>query len=208
MTKNIFTGLVLFFVFASVGHAATIPMAKVRLEVDDLLGNPVTSIMPGDDFLLKVFAQDIRTTSPIPGVFGDFAAYTNISYDPSLVSVNGPVTFNSYFSLSRFSNTATPGLIDAGGASISLTPPGSAEQWVFSVPLHATNAGTELFTSFFDSLLSHDFLLYGYNYALLETEIQFLSTSVTIVPEPSSFSLGAFCALLLLGRGVLRRQSA
>ncbi len=206
MHNNIFTGMVLSLALVSVGHADTTPLVTVRPEVDNFLGNPISSIMPGGNFLLKVFAQDVRTTSPIPNYFGVFEAATNVSYDPNFISINGPVTLNPLFSISPFINTATLGLISAGGAYFSLTPPGSAEQWVFSVPLHANSAGTEWFTSSFSN--SGDVLVYGYDNIVFDTEIQFLSTSLTIVPEPSSFALGAICSLLLLSRGALRRRSA
>ncbi len=208
MNKNILIliGMVFSLALMSVGHADTTPLATIRLEVDNLLGDPISSIMPGGSFLLKVFAQDDRTTSPIPNSFGVFSAYANVSYDPNFASINGPITFDPFFGLTQFANTSQPGGIDAGGARVSLTPPGSAEQRVFSVPFHANSAGSELFASSFSN--SGDFLVYGYDSNVHDTEIQFLSTSLTIVPEPSSFALGAICSLLVLARCALRRRPA
>ncbi len=58
---------------------------EYRLEAEDLEGNPISTIVAGQDYQLVAFVREIG--SPISDVEGVFAGYLNVSYDPGLVSV-------------------------------------------------------------------------------------------------------------------------
>ena len=74
------------------------------------------------------------------------------------------------------------------------TPPGQIEQFLFSVPFHATAAGQLVLTPTLSNTPGLDYLLYGYDDAVSAEHINFMGTSVTIVPEPNSVVLAAAAA--------------
>jgi hypothetical protein len=169
------------------------PLMEYRLQLEDLSNNPITTVTTGQDFKLAVFGHDLRTNPQppdVPNVLGVFQGSVQVAYPTALVSVNsGSLAFASFFGLSQVDHsTTTPGVIDASAASTSLTAPGSAEQLLWTVTLHANAAGAASFISSLSTL--GDSLLYGLNGGLVPADqIQFDSAPLTI-NGPPSVSLG------------------
>ncbi len=164
---------------------------EYRLQLEDLSNTPITTVTTGQDFKLAVFAHDLRTNPQppdLPNVFGVFGGYVQVAYNSGLVSVNpGTLAIDSFFTVSPVNHTSTLGVIDAGASAGSLTPPGSAEQHLWTVTMHANAAGAASFTSSFSS--SGESLVYGSNNVVTADQIQFDSAPLTI-NGPPSVSLG------------------
>ena len=120
--------------------AAPLPAAQLaafRLQVEDLSGNSITSVLLGQDFKLAAYVEDIRDPEvPFPGVW---AAFMNVAYNSSLASITpmpNPdpiggdghgnfgdlgIEWGSYFAAGlRFGDTGTPGQIQGiGSASLA-----------------------------------------------------------------------------------------
>lgn len=211
MQKSPFIALVCALCFVSTASADA-PVAQVFLQTDNLLGNPISSITAGADFQLEAFVQDIRNPAyQIPGIF---SAYLNVAYDPSLASITSiahagqadpGIMFAPEFPILQTGDLSTAGLISASGASMEVLPNTTAEQLLFTVIVHATNSGTEAFTSSFDSQPGHEFLVDSNLIAdLTQNQILFGQVTLTILPEPSSLVLSAICSFALAGWGMNR----
>jgi hypothetical protein len=178
-------------------------LARIRFEVTDLADNPISSINVGEDFRLRALVQDLRPPGLANGVA---AAYLNGDYDETLastVATAGPgadpaIVFGSFFGFLRTGELSPAGdIVAAGAASLSLSPPGSAEQFLFHVPFQADAPGVVTFTPSFDSTPGHEVLIYLEDEALAPNEILFVSDSLTIVPEPSTLALAGMAAMVL-----------
>src|SRR5438105_2858918 len=104
---------------------ATAPWLQVTLSTTDMLGNPITSIQPGGEFELQATLTDLRVYPdgfesfyPPDAPAGTFASYDDVTYDPSMVAVDGPISYGSLFPNGRnfVGVTSTPGLLDEIGA--------------------------------------------------------------------------------------------
>jgi hypothetical protein len=116
-----------------------------KVDLDIRLFNPngseVTTLAPGDDFVLKVFATDIRE-EPL----GMYAAYLDITWDASLAVTTGPLSHSPGFSNGK-EGMVSAGLIDdAGGFAGSARTFGATIE-VFSILMRATGTGTLVFTA-------------------------------------------------------------
>ena len=111
-------------------------------------GQPLSAnnlVKTGDQLLLSVFVDDVRTLSN-PQDGGVFSAYLDVLYDSSIVSVAGPLTYGDAYTGGRQNNTSVPGIIDMAGAfSGSITPLGQGERLLWSVPLDVIGSGTVTF---------------------------------------------------------------
>ena len=110
-----------------------------RFEFTNLSGGSVSTVQAGQDFLLKMYVRDIRSSPQ-----GVFQAYFDVNYDSSLASVAGPIIHGPEFSFpgSLSGDTSTPGLIDEVGGidTDQIEPvPGGTEELLFSVRLHAND---------------------------------------------------------------------
>ncbi len=156
------------------------------LEAQDLSGNPISSVVVGEDFKLAVFVQDLRDPPPEFGS-GVFAAYVNIAYNSTLASIDSSqsIEYGDFFNSVRKGDLSTPGQISsAGAATTNSTPPGNATQFLFSVVVHADLGGTLTFTSSFDSALGNDTLLFLSDVATPEDDITFGSLQLQILDTP------------------------
>jgi hypothetical protein len=202
-------------------------LAGYRIEAENLNGNPISSIAVGQDFQLAVFIHDLR--NPPARFGGAFAGFLNVAYDPLATIPAGTTTVNhthllihgavdpGFFTLVPAGDLSTPGHIFGGGAAgTSLSAPGPSEQALWTLTMHAASAGTEHFTSSFDTSSlpppdgtdsGHDTLLYDLNPVVTADQIIFGSTSLAIVPEPSSLILAAI-GLLAVGAWNWRRRKA
>src|SRR5262245_60925722 len=77
---------------------------QYKLETTDLLGNPIASVVPGGDFLLRAFVQDLR---PLGATRGVFAAYTDVTYDATKASVNGGISYGASYPNGQSGDTST-----------------------------------------------------------------------------------------------------
>jgi PEP-CTERM motif-containing protein len=183
-------------------------LARFSLRATDSMGNSISSVSSGSPFLIEAVVQDIRMPpSPKPGVF---QASLNARYDPILISIAsdaqfvwGP-TFNAL--LARPGNLSTAGVIQEAGAFGSfLTLPDNSPQTLYRVPAIAKQAGAAMLAPSFDGVTEslHNVLLYGDGRALLSEEIEFIGSSLAIVPEPNTWLL----ALLgMVGSGLFAKR--
>src|SRR5436190_1163398 len=81
---------------------------QVTLTTTDLAGVPIASIEPGGDFKLQATVSDLRVYPdgfipdyPPTAPTGTFAAYDDVTYDPSLISVDGPISYGPLFDNGR-----------------------------------------------------------------------------------------------------------
>ncbi len=177
-------------------------LMNVRLEVDDIVtDNPITSIAVGSDFTLKAFVQDARVDPAFPGVF---SAFIDVTFDAGLASASGPFTYGSFWDLLD-GGTINPGLLaGVGAATQSPINPGPAEQFLFSVTMHADHAGPLVLLPTLSTAPGDDTGLYGLNDTLLPEQLAGFAATVNLVPEPSSAALAVF-ALGTLSVAALRR---
>ena len=173
-------------------YAWATPMVQIRLEVEDLLNNPITTIPMGQGFLLSGFVKDLRPTN----ANGVFAAYLDATYNSTLAAVNGSILHAAPYT-NGTSGTSTPGLIDEVGGFDGFSTLGPTERLLFTVPLLASSTGIVTFASNPADGLGHDVLLYGLDNPVPPADVIYGATSLTIVPEPSSVVLAGLAALLL-----------
>ncbi len=133
-------------------------LVSIRLAVTNSEGTPLTTLDVGQQFQLRGFVKDLTTRTDA----GVFAAYMDVNYDSTKVSVNGNITYSPTYSNGKAGNTATAGLIDEVGAFDGLSPLGTDELLLFTLPMQTTAAGSVTFTpSAADILPLHDVLLFG-----------------------------------------------
>jgi VCBS repeat-containing protein len=140
-------------------------------------GSAITTLSVGQDFVLHVFAQDVRSSAQ-----GVFAAYLDVNYDGTKATVTGPITYSSTYSNDQAGTTTTAGLIDEGGAFAGSTSPlGATKREVFSVPLRASASGTLTFSGDpADNLPTHNVLVYGQDGAVPAAQIHYGLASVEV----------------------------
>ena len=152
------------------------PKLEFTLQLKKPDGTPLTSLATGQDFVVHVFARDLRT--PARGVF---AAYTDILWDAAKAVATGPVQFSTAYGGQQSGSISTPGLVDEAGAFAGTTELGPGAHEVFRVPMRATGSGNLLFsTDPADVFPAHDTALYGDTAAVPLEEIRFGTASVTI----------------------------
>jgi hypothetical protein len=184
--------LALLAVVAATAAAHAEIKIHARVEAFDLMGNPITSIPVGGNFQLKAIVDDVRTSSPVPGAFGVFSAYIEAGFDSDKIVASGPVDVASFFEgiPSATLSFVGAGVAQGGGATSSVTSPGSAEQLLFTVPLAATASGSVVFSpSYLNGI--HEWLMYGEDEIILPEEVQFSDFELTVVPEPASMGICA-----------------
>jgi len=173
------------------------PRVRIRLSAADLLGNRITHIQPGSDFLLHGILKDVRPSNIADGVF---AAYMDIGYDASLVSPPADgltdVTFGEDYPNDKSGDFTTVGLIDEiGSFSSSISEPlDQLERVQFSIPMTATIVGEAVFTLDPAEGLGHDVLVYRTG-TVDESEL--------VVPPEEVVYLGT---TLVIGDGLIARD--
>lgn len=160
------------------------PSAQVRLELNDLAGQPVTAVQTGEDFFLNAYVADLRSEPQ-----GVFAAYLDLAFDAGRIVPAGNVEFGSVYKNGRDNGGSVPGLLDEVGAfSGSVRPLGAGEFLLFRAPFRAETAGTVSFlaepaTSMPRSIV----LLYGEYAPLANEQIDFGWVSLDVLgPQASS----------------------
>src|SRR5262245_27664209 len=167
---------------------------QVTLTTSDMSGAPITSIPVGSDFQLQATVSDLRVypdgfepfyppTAPV----GTFAAYDDVTFDPSHVAVDGGVSYGALFTNGRTPDAAvfaTPGLLDEIGAFADFstfftgTP---SPALLYSVPFQANAAGDVNFAlDPADILPAHFSLLFGLNSGAPVDKVDFVYVSIHV----------------------------
>lgn len=161
-------------------------------------GQPLTSIAAGQEFLVKLVVQDLRTTGSGTGE-GVFTAYVDLNYDSSKVEpvATDPITYDPLFQNGKSGDLSTPGLINELGAFSSLTAgPGRDPQNFITIRMRAKAGGMAKFTMdeadegnkafglFLDSVNSG----VPANRVLFDTKSLSISSSFTAVDDTFSVS--------------------
>src|SRR5262245_25913699 len=156
------------------------PLVQVKLQATDLLGNPITSIVNGSDFLLQGTVKDLR-----PSPQGVFGAWVDVSYDSARASVDGLIVPGPLYPNVPSGDASTPGFIDEVGSFDGITPLGAGEKLLFTVPFTANALGTLTFVlDPADDTPQHDTLLFGSGSAVSPTDIVFVNGNLEVVPPP------------------------
>lgn len=160
-------------------EVAGTPIAGTRLEIANLSGSVITSIAAGEEFLLRLYAQDLRGQANRAGVF---SAYADVLFDSTLVTpvTTTPIQFGSNFSTSS-SGTFTTGLIDELGAfSTTLAATNEPEVLVATVRMRATSSGTVTFSTNAADASGNEFLLFNEDEEVDESLVRFGRADLTI----------------------------
>jgi hypothetical protein len=148
----------------NVGSAASDAAVSNTIGLTTPDGSPLTSIVPGQEFVLHAYTEDLLTDP-----HGVAAAYLNVHWDSSLAIAENGLEPNEWtwhsqpngtpsrvqsgirhapmYGIAKSGDTSVPGLIaDAGGCAIwSGVVPGTYE--VFSILMKATGSGNLVFTT-------------------------------------------------------------
>ncbi len=123
----------------------------ISLQLFDVTNtNAVTSVSIGQEFILRIVLNDLRTGGNPEGD-GVFSAYMDIEFDSNILELVGttPVTYASLFGNGRsVPGISTPGLIDELGAFSSFNVgPGRDPQTLATVRMRAKASGQALLSS-------------------------------------------------------------
>lgn len=200
-----FVGSDSFTYFANDGllnsNAATVTI-DVQEVSDDLVafylvtantsGAEITSIGPGGEFLLQIYTEDIGGLREIINNDGEtvstngvFAAYLDVFYDDSLVSITGEPMLGDNYPNQPSGDTTQTGVIDELGGFSNLTPLGQGRFLVATVPMMADAQGTAVFTSDDAEGVGNQVLLFGVDDPVEPEEVVYGMTSLEIVSGDS-----------------------
>ena len=162
---------------APVEPPVTSPMAAVRLDAFDLVGNPISSLVEGEQFDVRVRVEALQAASP-----GLFAAYLDLSFPSLLANVVSPPQLGINFVHSPSIDITTPGLLNEIGGHGGLTPPATTSPVLFTIRMQARSAGVITFLSDpADFLPNHSFLLFDSAKPVPVDRIEFGQLSLNIV---------------------------
>jgi hypothetical protein len=158
--------------------AVSDPAVGLTLELTDVDGAPLETLVVGQPFVLHVFAQDLRAVPQ-----GVYAAYLDIEWDSAKANVIGGLQFSALYCNGRSGDTVVAGTLDeAGSFSASMEEVGGGALEVFSVLMQATGVGDLQFTTNpADEAKSHDVLMYGENGRIDPDRITYGSATVAIL---------------------------
>ncbi len=173
-----------------VGDASANDKIKLSLKAYDLQGNAITTITVGGTFQLRGFVQDLRPQTSQSGVF---AAFQDILYDSTLVSVPASttntkgfdITYSSDYGNGKSGDIRIPGLInEVGSFQTNNNPLGLNNLLQFTITMKASATGIARFdgdpadiTPFHDSLVFSD-----QRNAVPFDQIAFVPAQITILP--------------------------
>jgi cyclophilin family peptidyl-prolyl cis-trans isomerase len=149
-------------------------LVAVTLVAADLNGNPIEAVVTGNEFLLQVYVDDLRTS----GTLGVRAAYIDTNYDQTKLSIVQPIEFGSSYPDDRTGITSTPGIIDEAGAATASNL-GGDRMLLWSVRMKADMAGDISITG--DLAEDDDFLLADSTQPVPEGNVTFAPATFKIV---------------------------
>ncbi len=184
---------------AVVGTRAEAFIVQYRPAVTDMVGQPIDRISTNTPFLLHLYVDDLRADAEALGVFGAFAT---LQFDESLASANGVPMFQSPYGPIGLTTDLRS---DFGGVGPVWMLNGE-EREVAAIPMISQRKlGTINFqfdkVSDFDQ---HGTLVYGWNELVPNSEVNFSSVSLTVIPEPTAGGLLIFGCCFVTWR---RRQT-
>ena len=162
--------------------------ADVELRLLNRIGEPITEAVQGTEFILEAWVRDTRT---IPE--GLFAAYVDVEFDDTVISVLGPFEHGPDFGLVLSGRVNTDGQLDEVGGlgGLSSTDP-AAGHLLFRVPLRADGNGTVTFQSNPADLRPfHDILAYGWNFPVDSSSVRFGSATLQVTAATGAVPTGA-----------------
>jgi subtilisin family serine protease/subtilisin-like proprotein convertase family protein len=157
------------------------PIMRIRFDVTNSASVPVSQVLIGESFLLRVLVEDIRANPQ-----GVFSTYMDILYNSSIASASGAISYGPSYGNAKSGSTATPGLIDevgaTAGAEDTTSPPlGAGEFLLFTVPFVASAEGVLNFDfDGADNLPLHDILIFGNDSVVNSALIDIVEDSVTV----------------------------
>lgn len=152
------------------------PAVDLSLTATTPDGAPIDELHVGDDFVLHVWAQDVRKDP-----HGVFAAYMNLNWNSALAGTTGQPSHGEHFSNGISGSGDAPGVINhIGGFGGNVETKGKRLE-VFSVPMHAMAAGNLSISSRPDDRVPDDNILeYGIDTAINFAAVQFGKLSIHI----------------------------
>ncbi len=166
---------------------------EISLELTDPIGNPVTQVAVGEEFVLIASVRDRRTAASATGVA---AAYMDVLFNRNLVQPNvdpsNPLGFDITFSAdylnAKSGSARLPGILDeVGSFQTGGSPLGSTKLELFEVAFTATGVGqVDFMADPADLMPAHDSLFFDPPAAVPLTDISY-----------------GFSSLLVTGGGVL-----
>ncbi|MCY2986670.1 MAG: Ig-like domain-containing protein [Planctomycetota bacterium] len=136
--------------------AVNVPAARLQLRVTDAAGREQATLLVGQSYVLEVYTEDLR---PVPR--GVLAAYLDVLYDATLVSLAGEIAFGAQYPDGHSGSTRTVGLLDEVGATARVDELGRGSFLLFRVPLTAVAAGRADFFINQAQATGHQVFLYG-----------------------------------------------
>ncbi|GIW92531.1 MAG: hypothetical protein KatS3mg110_0572 [Pirellulaceae bacterium] len=181
-----------------VGDAFSNDLVRYSVSFTNLAGAPISSVEVGQDFVVVVTVDDIRTTATTPDLPPDsergvFAAYLDLLYPGTLVQIQPPLRFDGDYRDTPEGNTSVPGIIDEAGAfrSFDQPPPGPGPKVLYRAVFRAVATGTATFLPDpADDVFNpgpppvfgnHDTLLYEPPSFVSINDITYLGASINIV---------------------------
>lgn len=155
------------------------PLLGVRLEITDLQGNPINSLGVGDEFLLRMYGQDLRSTFQQRGVF---AAFADVLFDGTLARPvpGSSIEFDSEFALVRTGSVSTGLINELGAATSNSVPSDEAESLIATIRLEALAAGSVNFRSEPADAASSESLLYLIDDEIPDSQVEYGSVALAI----------------------------
>ena len=160
-------------------NVAEPPVAAIRIDLTDLEGNPITGIAAGQEFLLKMVAEDNRAFIDRDGVYGAFA---DITFDESLIrpKPGTEIQYDPAFTVTR-TGSVQAGLVDELGAVSGATAATNlAESLIATIQMEALASGNVNIISNPADDLSSEFLLFGLDNVVPASAVSYGSTSLAI----------------------------
>ncbi len=163
-------------------NAAAGEQVRIRLVATDIAGNEISTTPVDSDFQIRGFVQDLRANAQ-----GVFQAYSDILYNQTATSVDGPIVYGDLYKTFPDGNTSTPGLVNEIGSTVTdvFTPLGPPERLQFIVPFHADAAGLATFTLDAAETIGYDVLVFGSDDPVPTSEVEFVSTLLLVGEFPS-----------------------
>jgi hypothetical protein len=173
--------------------------AAYTLGTFDLEGDAISSIMPGQEFELRLFAAD-RRLGMEPDEGGVFAAFADIVYSSALVSASGniasgDIVISTLYNAAASGSAAVLGLVDEVGGVDGISELGTEPREIARIRMQAGLVeGMVLFaTDVADDSIQHPTLVFGQDEEIPASLIDFGTTSLSISSNDEVF--------LTVGRG-------
>ncbi|MCA9121339.1 MAG: tandem-95 repeat protein [Planctomycetaceae bacterium] len=149
------------------------------LEVTDSMGNPVSAVTVGEEFVLHVTAEDLRVAPA--GVFG---AYLDVQYTSEFSEVSGPIKYSPEYPNDHVGDISVAGLIDEVGAFSGTQLLGGGAFEVFQIPFQATSPGQIVFESNpADNVPFGQTLLFNVDDSIADEDITFGRVTLRVLPS-------------------------